>query len=342
MKFERRDIVALGAGWSILALLSALTACAWGALGPGTTFEGLGAGWAIRRIESSSISESSGLVASRVHAGVFWTHNDSGDTPRLFAIDAWGRSKGEFSVEGAQHLDWEDIAADDSGHLYIGDFGNNSSDRRDLTVYRVPEPVPNASDRSVQVDRVLHFRYADQVAYPEPGQRNFDAEAMFWMDGALYVFTKHRDDRATHLYRLPVVATGAERVLEPVARYSPESDGRKFEPTAADMQHAPGGLLAVLNYGSIDLLERDAGGGRPFRLIHHIDLDRLRALQVESLAWDGDALLFGNEQRTLFRIPDPLSIERYPPKGSAILAPQCAPHTGDAIRCDSEPSPPKG
>lgn len=326
----------------MLPLLAVLTACAWNALGPGTTFEGLGAGWAIRRIESSSISESSGLVASRVHAGVFWTHNDSGDSPRLFAIDAWGRSKGEFLVEGAQHFDWEDIAADDSGHLYIGDFGNNLSDRRDLTVYRVPEPDPNASDRSVHVDRILRFRYADQFAYPAPGQRNFDTEAMFWMDGALYLFTKHRDDRATHLYRLPAIATGAERVLEPLARYSLGGGGRTFQPTAADMQPAPGGLLAMLSYGSIHLFERDTGGERPFRPVHHIDLDRLRTLQVESLAWDGDALLFGNEQRTLFRIPDPLSIEIYPPKGSTVLRSRSAPGDGDATRRDSEPASPKG
>jgi hypothetical protein len=165
---------------------------------------------------------------------------------------------------------------------------------------------------------------------------------MFWMDDALYLFTKHRDDRATNLYRLPVEATDAERVLEPVARYSLDTDGIVFKPTAADMQPAPGGLLAMLSYGSIHLFEYDENGDRPFRPIHHIDLDPLRTLQVESLAWDGDALLFGNEQRTLFRIPDPLSIEAYPPKGSTAYEMPCPSGVEIAERCDSEPRPPKG
>src|SRR4051794_6987818 len=38
------------------------------------------------RIDSREITESSGLAASRKHPGVFWTHNDSGNGPYIFAI----------------------------------------------------------------------------------------------------------------------------------------------------------------------------------------------------------------------------------------------------------------
>ena len=33
------------------------------------------------------VRESSGLAVSRAYPGVFWTHNDSGDRPRLYALD---------------------------------------------------------------------------------------------------------------------------------------------------------------------------------------------------------------------------------------------------------------
>ena len=112
--------------------------------------------WAIRRMESDEIRESSGLVKSRTYPGVFWTHNDSGDTPRIFAISAEGELVAEVAVEDADHLDWEDIAVDDSGHLYVGDFGNNLNTRRDLVVYRMPEPDPR-TERSVRVDLTLPY-----------------------------------------------------------------------------------------------------------------------------------------------------------------------------------------
>ena len=35
---------------------------------------------------SSMINESSGIVRGRINADVYWTHNDSGDAARLFAV----------------------------------------------------------------------------------------------------------------------------------------------------------------------------------------------------------------------------------------------------------------
>ncbi|HEY5659008.1 MAG TPA: hypothetical protein VIY27_14570 [Myxococcota bacterium] len=288
----------------------ALGACVWLPQRSGPASDGA---WAVRRIASAELGESSGLVASPAHPGVFWTHHDSGDSPRLFAIDADGALLGAFPVAGATHRDWEDIAADGAGHLYIGDIGNNANDRRDLVVYRVSEPDPHTPGRPVRVDRALRFRYADQVEFPAVERRNFDAEALFWMDDALYLFTKHRSDTETTLYRLPVTEGVGERALEPVARVALPARGRMHEVTGADLQPVPRGLLALLTYGAIHLFERDASTGLPFRPIHRIALDVWRTGQVESIAWDGDALLFGNEARALFRIPDPLSIERYPP-----------------------------
>ncbi len=37
-------------------------------------------------MSSPSIDESSGLSASRAHRGVLYTHNDSGDSARVFAV----------------------------------------------------------------------------------------------------------------------------------------------------------------------------------------------------------------------------------------------------------------
>src|SRR5215218_11158102 len=108
-----------------------------GSYGPPTT---------LATIKDKSISESSGLVASRTTPGAYWTNNDSGDGPFIYAFDTRGDSFGTFRVNGAQARDWEDIAAGpgpqrNRSYLYIGDTGDNDSVRPEVIVYRVAEPT---------------------------------------------------------------------------------------------------------------------------------------------------------------------------------------------------------
>jgi hypothetical protein len=258
-----------------------------------------------QRLQSEAIAESSGLVASRTHEGVFWTHNDSGDEPRIFAINRRGEVLAEVAVLGAQHQDWEDIAIDDAGHLFLGDIGNNGNQRLDLTVYRVPEPDPHSDAQSVQVDRTLPFRYADQVVGRSPP--NFDAEALIWHAGALYLFTKHRADTQSRLYRLEDRAGLDDQVLQPLGTLelgAPGMDPDLAQVTAADVS-VDGRRIAVLTYGAIHLFGLTGATPWPLTPIRRIALDPEEAQQTESIAWDGAALWFGNEQQSLFRLPEP-------------------------------------
>src|SRR6516225_1863952 len=76
------------------------------------------------RFDLRAIPEASGIVKSRRHAGIFWVHNDSGNPSTLFAIRRNGSIVQQFKI-AAPNIDWEDIAADGDGHLYLGDIGNN-------------------------------------------------------------------------------------------------------------------------------------------------------------------------------------------------------------------------
>src|SRR6476661_248782 len=64
------------------------------------------------------IKESSGVIASRRYANMFWTHNDGGGPRKqvLYAIDREGNTRAAFPVTDATFHDWEDIAIDDAGH----------------------------------------------------------------------------------------------------------------------------------------------------------------------------------------------------------------------------------
>lgn len=100
-------------------------------------------------LEDQGIYESSGLVASRTSPGSYWTHNDAGNGPLIYAFDSRGRSRGVWLVTGASSDDWEDLSAGpgpkpDTNYLYIGDIGDNSGNRSEIIIYRVAEPViPN-------------------------------------------------------------------------------------------------------------------------------------------------------------------------------------------------------
>ena len=106
------------------------------------------------KIEIPALREGSALLRSRRYEGVYWSLNDSRNGAVLFAFDRDGRpvrpagAEGAYAgvaVTGAENRDWEALAADDAGNLYIGDAGNNSNKRRDLAVYIVPEPDPRVS-----------------------------------------------------------------------------------------------------------------------------------------------------------------------------------------------------
>ena len=72
----------------------------------------------IGTINHFAISESSGLTASQQYPGTFWTHNDGG-YQFLFAITQSGEMQGAFQIVGANLIDWEAIASDNNGNLYL-------------------------------------------------------------------------------------------------------------------------------------------------------------------------------------------------------------------------------
>jgi hypothetical protein len=97
-------------------------------------------------VELEDIFEASGLAVSRLNPGVVWTHNDAGDSARLFAMEANGAHRAEIHLVGFEMRDYEDIAlgpGPDPGvdYLYVGDVGDNSESRTSVSVYRIPEPV---------------------------------------------------------------------------------------------------------------------------------------------------------------------------------------------------------
>lgn len=151
---------------------------------------------ALAMLENRAINESSGLVASRRSPGFYWTHNDSGDGPFLYALDRAGRSRGVWRVGGAAALDWEDIAAGPgpqpgTPYLYVGDIGDNDRERGEIVVYRVAEPAvtPDDASSSRAKPRATEPAEALRLKYPD-GPHDAEALLVHPLTGDLYVVIK--------------------------------------------------------------------------------------------------------------------------------------------------------
>jgi hypothetical protein len=97
----------------------------------------------IATLNIKGLNEISGIVSSRKNPGVLWLHEDSGNTPTLFALNAQGDLIGTIQITNAPSIDWEDMAigpcgADDC--LFIADVGDNAAKRKNVSILRLIEP----------------------------------------------------------------------------------------------------------------------------------------------------------------------------------------------------------
>jgi hypothetical protein len=154
----------------------------------------------LAKFSDSSIDESSGLTASKRFPGIFWTHNDQGHLPVLFAVNRAGKTVARYKVTGVNIDDWEDVAVDNSGHIYIADTGNNDGSRDKVQVYLIPEPTPKGSG-SVRVQKSW------KLSYPSSG--SFNGEAFFVNNGYGYLVGKELVNNGAPVYRFPISSPGS-------------------------------------------------------------------------------------------------------------------------------------
>ena len=136
----------------------------------------------------SEIKEVSGLY--RASTDSMWWHNDSGDGPHLFLTNRNGILLDKRTLSPAQAIDWEDMTADDKGHIYIGDFGDNRFKRNDLKIYRYH----------------LESEKVDSIVFNYPNEEHYNVEAFFWYKDTFHLFTKspiHQRPLPTYHFVLP-------------------------------------------------------------------------------------------------------------------------------------------
>jgi hypothetical protein len=251
----------------------------------------------------ADLTESSAAAMSTVQPAVWFTINDSGHEPVLFAVDTNGAARGRWLVSGARNIDWESMSsgpcgADAAAHaadrcLYVGDTGDNDAKYATRAIYRMREPAI-ASDGAASSDlrsassTRLSFRYVD-------GPR--DVEAMYVApDASIYLITKSvglggQPLRPAAVYRLLPEAWKSrgtqEAELVDSLPIGPGSAFARFITDAAlsaDAKH-----LAVRTYTQVYVFATDSTTGRVRADVQPAtcDIAGLQEAQGEGIAWVG-------------------------------------------------------
>jgi len=180
--------------------------------------------------QDPEISEASALVA--LSGGRFATTNDSGDSGRVFTVDAAGRTVGVTTWSDSPE-DVEALARCRTGSVWVGDIGDNLQARESIEVAEVPV---GPGDREVAPA-------AYDLVYPDGPH---DAETLLChpRTGRLYVVTK--EFLGGRLYALPNrLDAGRPNRLRPVGTMKPIATDGAFFP---DGRH-----VVVRGYYSADV-----------------------------------------------------------------------------------------
>ena len=261
------------------------------------------AGW----LEDEELTESSGLDRSWRNPGVFWTLNDSGGRPVLYALDETGRKRARLQISSAVNLDWEDLACgpDEQGRpcLYVGDIGDNLRVRPAIQIYQILEPElpPGYSEIDAEAESVRIWN----AAYPGE-RRNAETLVVHPRTGQMHVLTKD-ENGGSELFALPPKWPGTTcQTLHSVGRVifpAIEQAGKRPQDNAmatAGAISADGDRLVVSTYSGLyewtlppTGLTAEALAKVPSRIL--VPLTR----QMEAVCYGGDGrtLFFTSEHR---------------------------------------------
>ena len=253
----------------------------------------------------SRISESSGLAASSYKADRFWTHNDGGNEPLIFAIDNSGSRQGFIRLESAENYDWEDLTGfmlDGQSYLGVADVGDNGGIRKTLNIYLLKEPE-NPRGQAIRPDQVITFTL-------ENGPKDIESVAYDAKDRAFYLLSKR--GYPSYLYRLPWPDDGmhgsmtAKQIGTVTAIPQPRASDQATDPKGWRYRSQPTAMdfstdsrrAVVLTYRHAYLFQRQEQESWAIAMARKPQLIKLPALpQGEGIAFDAqDRILVTTEK----------------------------------------------
>jgi hypothetical protein len=248
---QRRKVQHVAARLSVVAIAALFAACdgvQTGGIDPRPEPERIAYGEPreLARLANERVNESSGLAASRLRDDVFWTHNDSGDAPRIYAFDSKGADLGTWRVKGAKASDWEDMASftlDGKAYLLLADCGDNALRRSHGTLYLVEEPADKESP--AKLVQTVEFTF-------EGGPRDCEAVA-FDRARRLVLLAGKRIDPDCEVFQLPWPAIPTAQDANAESVESADSESGDDLPPDEQPDEQPDDRIVAEKIGTLEL-----------------------------------------------------------------------------------------
>lgn len=239
------------------------------------------------------LDENSGIITLK--DSTLWLIEDRGNTDEIYKVDFNGNLLRELKVKNAKNYDWEDLAADEKVNVYIGDFGNNHNNRKNLVIYKLPNPELEKGEK-IEAEKI-EFNYPQQKDFPPVvAKLNYDAEAFFYRGNALYIITKNRTIPFTgeaFIYKIPAVVGTHSAQL--VGKFTTCMNDVICQVTAADIS-PDGTTVALLGYGKLWVFTDFSGDDFSNGNMKTVDLGA--STQLESICFSNNqTVLISDEER---------------------------------------------
>ncbi len=238
------------------------------------------------------LDENSGMV--HISDSTIWMINDSGGADKIYQVNFKGELLKEFIVDNAKNKDWEDLAVDKGGNVYIADTGNNSNRRKNLVIYKIPNPEIEKG-KKIEAQKI-ELSFPEQKKFP-PKKKNlkFDTEAIFNNMGNLYLITKNRAhpfDGEALIYKVPAMKGRHKAQL--IGSFTPCKEYATCRITSADIS-PDGEKIVLLSYGKLWVFTEFTEDNFTRGKLRFIDLEA--TTQLESVCFLNDTtLLLSDEQ----------------------------------------------
>jgi hypothetical protein len=244
------------------------------------------------RMSNPDITESSGLAMSIENENVFWTHNDRGDQPRVFAFNSDGTHLAEYRIEG-KNVDWEDMCTfktDRDSYILIGDVGDKDAKRKKSRLYVLREPKLTKNPKFGKVETLtpqmdIEFTFED-------GSHNCEAVGVDASAGktAKVLFVTKSDSGTCKVFEMPLPLR-----KEKGATYVAKAIASLTLPAVTAMDISPDGRRAVvLTYG--DAYEFTRGATETWAQAF---ARKARVLEMP-IRKQGETICYGKDGKTLY------------------------------------------
>ena len=181
----------------------------------------------------SSLKEIS-AAETIVNSDLIWVIEDAGNKNNLYALNIKGKIIKDIDIKNSNNDDWEDLTSDSLGNIYIGDFGNNSENRKDFSIYKIESPATKTESTN-----------AIKINFSLPkSMKSEDFEAFFLHNKSFYLFSKTHKKGV--LLKVPNIE--GNHIAQIVTDF--ELNGKHVPITSADIS-SDGKTVVLLNHDKL-------------------------------------------------------------------------------------------